>query len=155
MAVVLLVTACASAPEMPKPPPSVPIRLSVSASQDANPDPSGRPSPVVVRILQLTDTVAFGEASYDALTADANAALKGALKGEARTTIRPGEQLELPMAIDPEAKSLGFIGEYTDLLGSVWKVSFSASEGALGEGLVLKPVRLAVTRAALRIEPQR
>ena len=46
------------------------MRLTLAATADSNPDATGRPSPVVVRVYQLKTDVAFKGAEFFALFDD-------------------------------------------------------------------------------------
>src|SRR3546814_5877148 len=59
VAALFLVAGCAAAPEKP-----TIVVLSLTAAPDVNPDASGRPSPVVVRIYQLASPTAFAAADF-------------------------------------------------------------------------------------------
>ena len=52
--ILLAAAGCASGPKKP-----AEVRLALQASADTNPDASGRPSPVVVRVYQLKNDAAF------------------------------------------------------------------------------------------------
>lgn len=55
------------------------LTLNVRVTSDANPDDTGRGSPVYLSLFELRDTGSFERADYLALYSDARAALGGAL----------------------------------------------------------------------------
>jgi type VI secretion system protein VasD len=106
----------AAAPGLPPPPKPQPIRLSLQAAADANPDAANRPSPVVVRLYLLKSDAAFNSADFFALYDDEKAALKDDLIGRSTEfTLRPGESLTVPEFVPGgEARTLGIIAAYRD-----------------------------------------
>ena len=57
---VLALALCGKGPKPAAPLAPVSARMTIAASADANPDASGRPSPVVVRVYQVFGTEMFG-----------------------------------------------------------------------------------------------
>ncbi len=65
---VLIMTGCGKGAPPPiviaPPPKPAPAALTIAASADTNPDDTGRPSPVVVRVYQLKADAAFAGAEF-------------------------------------------------------------------------------------------
>src|SRR5690348_4420006 len=57
-----LLASCAKEPP-PPPPPGV-IDLTIKAAPDVNPDPDDKPSPILVRVYQLSSPVQFQNADF-------------------------------------------------------------------------------------------
>ena len=79
---------CASKP--PKPVPAV-ATLSIVARPDANPDASGRPSPIVLRLYQLKADAAFVDSDFFPLFDDDKRALGADLVSREEMELAPGE----------------------------------------------------------------
>jgi type VI secretion system protein VasD len=109
--------ACASG--APKPSKA---RMTVVAQEDVNPDPSGRPSPIVVRIYQLAQDSQFNNADFFALFDDDQQALGGDLLARDEITLAPGERKEVEFAVAGNAKFVGVIAAYRDIRNSQWRV---------------------------------
>ncbi len=73
------------------PPEDVEIRGSITVSESVNPDSSGRPSPLMIRIYELSAVESFNAAEYFALTDDPQSALGGDLLGVQPIMLTPGE----------------------------------------------------------------
>ncbi|HXN09719.1 MAG TPA: type VI secretion system lipoprotein TssJ [Steroidobacteraceae bacterium] len=117
----LLLAGCSSSPK-----PVVPVTLHVrlTASDDINPDTSGRASPVVVRLFQLHDAASFGNADFFALYDHEKETLSADLVGSAEYVLRPGETRDIELQPDPNVKNLGFLAAFRDLPVSQWRASW-------------------------------
>jgi type VI secretion system protein VasD len=121
-----------------------PTRLAadVVADDNLNPDYGGRPSPLVVRLYELKNTVAFENADFFALYEGDVGALEADLINREEFQIKPGEQKEIERKLDPETAYLGVLAAYRDIDNAVWrktlpmeahswnevKITFKASE---------------------------
>jgi type VI secretion system protein VasD len=114
---VLALSACASGP--PKP---VKAHMSVAARADANPDASGRPSPIVIRIYQLKADSAFAAADFFALFDDDKKTLAADIAGEDEFELSPGEEKKLEFKVSGEARFVGAIAAFRDIRNSTWRV---------------------------------
>src|ERR1700754_1444353 len=76
-------------------------RVTISASRDVNPDPSKRPSPILVRIYQLRSGAALDQADYFKLTGDPQSALGDTLLAHDQALVTPGQTRSLPLKLDP------------------------------------------------------
>jgi type VI secretion system protein VasD len=65
-----LLSACASAPPKPDP-----VDMQITATADVNPDMQGRPSPVILHIIELSSTEQFNRLDYMGLTQPSGAGL--------------------------------------------------------------------------------
>lgn len=122
LAVVALLAACAPAPPPPPPPPGI-VELTIKAAADLNPDVSGRASPVIVRVYQLTSPVKFSSADFFALF-DREAATLGAdLLGREEVAIPPGEERKLTINLKPDATTLGVAASFRDIDKAEWRAT--------------------------------
>ncbi|WP_439865077.1 type VI secretion system lipoprotein TssJ [Pseudomonas antarctica] len=97
------------------------LDLSLAASEQVNPDLNGRPSPVVVNLLELRHAVAFENADFFSLYSHAEQALpKDWVKG-AELELRPGEQQTLKLRLEPETRYIGVLAAYRDLPHVQWR----------------------------------
>ena len=69
VAIMALLGACAGAPKREK------LDMQVSATADVNPDMQGRPSPIILHIMELSSTEQFDGLDYMSLTQPSGAAL--------------------------------------------------------------------------------
>lgn len=87
---------------------------------DVNPDFRGRPSPVRLRIIQLRATSAFESADFFAIAEDEAAALGGDYISHATLLVKPEENTEIVLDIDPEATHVGVVAAFRDIENAAW-----------------------------------
>ena len=135
----LAVAHCGPAPK----PPAV-LNLTMIGSAEQNPDPSGRPSPVAVRIYQLTQTAKFERGDVFALTEREQQTLGSDSAGSQEFVLSPGETLTKSFELKPGVQAVGVVVLYRDIDSAKWRaVAPVASSGVTG--LTLDVGRLAVT----------
>lgn len=142
----LALAACASQP--PKP---VQTQATVMASADVNPDSSGRPSPVVVRIYQLQGDSEFNDADFFALFDNEKATLGSSLIMRDERTLFPGQQARLDLALAPDARFLGVVAAYRDIRATRWRAEVGVPEKSLLKLLAKRHVSVKVGKDAVTI----
>jgi type VI secretion system protein VasD len=94
----------------------------METSPDLNPDPGGRPSPVVVRVYQLRSPGAFQNADFFALYDNEIATLGQNLITPAEEfQLQPDESREYKTELDLATKYLGVIAAFRDLENARWR----------------------------------
>ena len=148
IAIVMLaaLTACASGP--PKP---TKARMTVIAQADVNPDATGRPSPIVVRVYQLQQDAKFANADFFALFDDEQQALGADLLARDEITLAPGERKEVPVEVKGEAKFLGAIAAFRDIRNSQWRALQPAPKKGLLDVFKKDGVQVNVARAKVSV----
>jgi type VI secretion system protein VasD len=131
-----LLAACSGAPP-PPPPPGI-IELTLQASADLNPDATGRPSPVIVRIYQLTSATQFATADFFQLFEKQAATLGADLSNREELAIFPGETRKLTTPLKQGAQFVGLAASFRDIDKASWRAvtevspnGTTALEGAL------------------------
>lgn len=97
------------------------LQAEVVADEDLNPDYGGRPSPLVVRIYQLKNTVAFENADFFKLYESDVGALEADLINREEFQLKPGDRKEIEQELDPETAYLGVLAAYRDIDNAVWR----------------------------------
>lgn len=138
--------ACASQP--PKP---VQTQATVIASADVNPDSQGRPSPVVVRIYQLSGDAEFNDAGFFALFDNEKATLGSSLIMRDERTLFPGQQVPLNLALAPDARFLGVVAAYRDIRSSRWRAVVGVPEKSLLKLLAQRRISVQIGKDAVTI----
>jgi len=115
-----LLAACASG----QPGPTV-AEITIAASGDANPDPTGRPSPTLVHIYALKPGAGFGSGDYDALTGGDLGDLSDRIERVGRMMISPGEEVTASFELPDGSTELGLTAAYRDVGMSKWRVQKS------------------------------
>jgi type VI secretion system protein VasD len=116
---------CGKPPKLPEPvPPPKPVEahVTIAAGADANPDGSGRPSPVVVRVYQLTADAAFTGADFFGLFDDEQKVLGAELVSRTEIVLAPSERRTIDIAVSADARFLGAIAAFRDIRNSEWRV---------------------------------
>lgn len=144
LAVAALTGGCAAPP--PPPPPTV-VSITVRAAPDVNPDPTGRPSPIVARIYQLAAPSAFDTADYFKLFEQETATLGGDLVSREELRLAPGQTQSLTREMRPNARFIGVAASYRDLQNAIWHASFTVPPNATTP-VTVSLGRLAVTLTA-------
>jgi type VI secretion system protein VasD len=112
-------------PPPPAPPPPKIVNLTVKAAPNVNPNGAGLPSPVVVRIYQLTGVTGFAETDFFELQADAAGALGGEMVGSEAFVLAPGMVEVYARELADDVRFLGIIAAFRDLSAGKWR-SFHA-----------------------------
>lgn len=123
LAAALLALAACGGSSPPKP---VAAKATIVASREVNPNAQGRPSPVHVLIFQLRDDAAFMAADFGSLIERDQETLGASLVKRIEADLSPGEERELVLNIDPEARVLGVVAELANYRNAQWRVSARA-----------------------------
>jgi type VI secretion system protein VasD len=106
------------------------LDLSLSGSERLNPDLNGRPSPIVLRLLELKHPVAFESADFFSLYQRPKEALAPDLVTQEELELRPGEQRELKLSVQPGSRYVGVLAAYRDLPETSWRFVIPLQEQA-------------------------
>jgi type VI secretion system protein VasD len=107
---------------VPPPPPLPPtLELGITAGADQNPDPTGQPTPVAIRVFQLTGTGRFENADPFALAGDPQKALDDEMIGSEEFIVRPGEMLRIERPVKPGAQFAGIVVLFRDIDNARWR----------------------------------
>jgi type VI secretion system protein VasD len=97
------------------------LAINVTAASTVNPDSTGRPSPVVTRIYELSGTDKFSKADIFQLLDHEKDALGSDLLDRSEAVMQPGESRVVKMAVKDGAKYLGVIAAYRDIDHADWR----------------------------------
>ena len=100
--------------------------LKFEAKSNINPDDSGRSSPLVVRVYELSSADSFRDASFFELYDDAKAALEDDLLGSTEVIVRPGREFIHELRLHKATTYLGVIGAFRDIENADWKMTLRA-----------------------------
>src|SRR5258708_11542807 len=111
----------------PPPPPPV-LNLTIKGTAEQNPDPSGRSSPVAVRVYQLSGTGKFSQTDVFGLM---NNEAKILGTEEATTSmeflIAPGESKKVNVDLKPMVSAIGVAVLYRDIDHAQWRANQPAN----------------------------
>ncbi|MHB9801200.1 type VI secretion system lipoprotein TssJ [Pseudomonas sp. MT3] len=118
LALVLLTSACSVLSPYSK---MTKLDLTLSASDQLNPDLDGRPSPIVVRLIELKNPVAFENADFFSLYERSKESLAPDLVASEEIELRPGETRELKLTVQDGSRYVGVLAAYRDLPETRWR----------------------------------
>ena len=107
-------------PAPPPPPPPTLVSMAVKAAPDVNPDLSGAPQPVRVRVFQLTSPDRLNQVTYFQLDKDPKTALGDTFKAMEERVLRPGETWSYRAKPDDTVRFVGVVASYQDIDHARW-----------------------------------
>jgi type VI secretion system protein VasD len=132
----LLLNGCAAKP--PPPPPASPPQQFIAhlrAAADVNPDGSGRPSPLVVRVYVLKQDQGFKAAELFALYDKEKETLAADLLASQEFELKPGESRDYTFTALPQARSFAVLAAYRDLRNAQWRATYDVAPPADGKAV--------------------
>lgn len=97
------------------------LDLNLAGGEKLNPDINGRPSPIVVRLIELKHPVAFENADFFSLYQQPKDILSQDLVSTEELELRPGENRELKLSVKPDSRYVGVLAAYRNLPESSWR----------------------------------
>lgn len=134
----LLLSACSSTPD-----PTL-FDLTMTADADLNPDLANRPSPMVIKLVEMKSHTAFENADYFSLVGNTKSVLGPDFVAEETLPIRPGERKQFKLRLHPDAGFIGVIAEYRTIDKAVWRYVLQPKPEDFSD------IRLALTKDAIR-----
>ncbi|MBD9483272.1 type VI secretion system lipoprotein TssJ [Pseudomonas sp. PDM14] len=109
------------------------LDLRLQASETLNPDLHGRPSPIVVRLLELKNPSSFNNSDFFSLYQRPKESLMPDLISFEELEVRPGEQRDLKLSVQSGSRYVGVIAAYRDLPEATWRYVVSLQEGQINQ----------------------
>lgn len=97
------------------------LDLLLHGSDRLNPDLNGRPSPIVIRLIELKHPVAFENTDFFSLYQRPKEALSPDIVLQEELELRPGEQRDLKLFVQDGSRYVGVLAAYRDLPESNWR----------------------------------
>ncbi|RIA35188.1 type VI secretion system protein VasD [Ectopseudomonas oleovorans] len=104
------------------------LDLSLTGSDQLNPDLHGRPSPIVLRLIELKHPVAFENADFFSLYQRPKEALAPDLVTLEELELRPGETRELKVSVQEGSRYVAVLAAYRDLPEANWRYVIAINE---------------------------
>jgi type VI secretion system protein VasD len=105
--------------------------MTLSAAADSNPDATGRPSPVVVRVYQLRTDAGFKGAEFFALFDDDQKVLGQELISRDEFVLAPSERRTIDVSVSRDARFVGALAAFRDIRNAEWRGLVAAPRGGL------------------------
>jgi type VI secretion system protein VasD len=99
----------------------VPLEITLAAEERVNLATGGRPSPIVVRLFELSHESQFLSADYFALMGQDGVPLGGEMLASEEHVLLPGEVKMVRKRAMPKTRFLGVVAGYRDLSSSTWR----------------------------------
>lgn len=119
------------------------VDLTITGTDKLNPDLHGRPSPIVLRLYELKNPVAFEHAEFFSLYQQPQETLSLDLVAQEELELRPGELHRLKLRTR-EGNYLAVLAAYRNLPEADWRVVIPLKSGAVN------PVQLTLDEASIR-----
>jgi type VI secretion system protein VasD len=120
-------------------------KITLEAGPDLNPDVRGRPSPVTVRVFELSSLANFDKADFFALFDRDRETLGPELIGRQDVVLKPGDRQVVQRKLPGEARFVGILVGFRDLERAQWRLSMPV-EAALKDPVI----QLSAARVALK-----
>jgi type VI secretion system protein VasD len=98
------------------------VDMRIVAGGDVNPDDTGRPSPVVVRVMELKSPGVFEGADFFALYQNQEQTLGADLVAVEEYEFKPGDVQDLKFALKPESSYVAILAAYRQLDKVNWRL---------------------------------
>lgn len=95
--------------------------ITVETSARVNPDTQQRPSPIQVKIYELTSRATFDNLDFDRAFHSANTLLSDQLLSEIEYTIQPGESITHTIDLQAGAAFIAIVASFIDIDNARWK----------------------------------
>lgn len=99
------------------------------ASAKLNPDPKGRPSPLVLRLYELKSEQNFNRAEFFALYDQDDTTLGQDLIAREEFKLAPGEHRPYERKLNEQTRFIGIIAAYRSITKAQWRVVIPAPKG--------------------------
>ncbi|MCL2163308.1 MAG: type VI secretion system lipoprotein TssJ [Oscillospiraceae bacterium] len=99
----------------------IPLEVTLAAEERVNLATGGRPSPIVVRLFELSHSTQFLSADYFALMGQDGVPLGGEMLTSEEHIMLPGEVKMVRKRAALKTRFLGVIAGYRDLASSTWR----------------------------------
>ncbi|TKA92547.1 type VI secretion system lipoprotein TssJ [Halopseudomonas bauzanensis] len=97
------------------------LDLTLEGSPRLNPDINDRPSPIVVRLIELRNPVAFENTEFFSLYQRPREVLTPDLVSQEELELRPGDKRSYKLSTQPESRYIGVLAAYRNLPEANWR----------------------------------
>jgi|GEM_PF-904411 len=96
-------------------------KISMTASKNVNPDGNLRPSPIQVKVFELSSRTTFDNVDFEGLFYQGETLLSDELLSKATFTIQPKETLKHEILLNKQAKFVAILAAYRNIDSARWK----------------------------------
>ena len=109
------------------------LDANVVVAANTNPDPSGRASPIVVRVYELKAAQAFQSADFPTLFDKEANVLGNDLVARDEYEFAPGAKTHIVRNPNPETRFIGVIAAYRSIADAKWRALYQVVESKTNE----------------------
>nr|VFK36663.1 MAG: type VI secretion system protein VasD [Candidatus Kentron sp. SD]VFK40180.1 MAG: type VI secretion system protein VasD [Candidatus Kentron sp. SD]VFK79079.1 MAG: type VI secretion system protein VasD [Candidatus Kentron sp. SD] len=97
------------------------LQADIRVSENSNPDPSGRPTPVTLRVYQLKSSRNFESADFPALYGNDEAVLGADLLFKEEMDVYPGIEIPFERKLEEATRYLGIMVAFRNAKNATWR----------------------------------
>lgn len=105
------------------------VQLDVMVDKQVNPDPSGRASPLVIKVYQLNDKLAFETKDFFSIYDATDKDFKKAIVTQKEYQLNPGHEIHQALVTDPATNYIGIIAAFRDIEIAKWRAVAKVKPG--------------------------
>lgn len=99
-------------------------KLTLTATDDLNPDPRGRAAPLIVKVYELSDRSTFDYIDFDAAFSNAQVVLSDQLLTAKELVVLPKQSVLHRTDLQPETAFIGIVAAYREIDRARWKLIY-------------------------------
>lgn len=99
-------------------------KVHLTAAADVNPDVQGAPSPIAVRVYELTSRATFDNLDFDGAFHNAQVLLSDELRSHADYVVQPGQSVMHRIELDERTEYIAVVAAYRGIDGAKWKLVY-------------------------------
>jgi type VI secretion system protein VasD len=124
-------------------------KIDLQAEKTLNPDDTGRPSPIRVRLYELKSATAFNSADFFSLYDRDKEVLAADLVMREELQVEPGMEKEMSKRPGPDTKFLAVLAAYHDIEHATWRATLELPPNKT-TNVSLRVDRLVVSLASVK-----
>jgi len=123
----------------------------LQAEGDLNPDPTGRASPVVVRVFELKNDAEFSAADFYALYERERETLGSSLLSRQEYVLKPGERNEIWLPVPRDTTYLGVVAAFRDIRSTKWRTVVRAPHKGFTDAFSRDTVSIVASHGGIKL----
>lgn len=97
------------------------VQLNVMVDKQVNPDPSGRASPLVIKIYELNDKLAFETKDFFSVYDGSDKELAQAIIKQKEYQVNPGHEIHQALVASPKTNYVAIVAAFRDIEVAKWR----------------------------------
>ncbi|MBV34984.1 MAG: type VI secretion system lipoprotein TssJ [Rickettsiales bacterium] len=105
------------------------VQLNIGVGKQVNPDPSGRASPLVIKVYQLNDKLAFETKDFFSIYDATDKDVKKAIVEQKEYQLNPGHEIHQSLVTNPATQYIGIVAAFRDIEIAKWRAVAKVNPG--------------------------